>query len=343
MDSSQIYATDVHKDINLHTSIKIVQIILANRKVSGAPCPLDSYCPECSDELLEKIYPIVNSMKQIEFVIPAFPFSAPNQRKTFGKFIPDRAELLSMEHLQRFCLQIQSIYPPGAKIIIATDGDVFHRVMSYWFDVPDGVPDKYIMLLKKMISSIGAQNVISIWGLRDAYHYEDVNECRARMIEDFPTSYDEMSAKIKQPDSAELLAYLGQKRYITNDGFDSSAASKLSHKKIKSISGDLACQAIYLAEAWGHRISLEFPEAIRLSAHPYPAHFKGKMGICLTDTREEWITPWHGVAVYYTSVEKWEIMKNYKAKELSKELVYNADGQPDYYISDAVPSSINKH
>ena len=343
MTSNQSTASLLPLDDNLQTSLKIVEIILSNRKVSGKPCSAKLYCPDCSDGLLEKIHPLVSSGQQIRFVIPAFPFSMPNPRKKFGDTSPDRSEFLSMQHLQRFCLSLKSVYPPGAKMLIASDGDVLRPVWSYWFPIQEDTPMKYIDGLNQMISDIGAQDEINIWSLRDAYGCEDVNQCRAIMLEDYPTSLDETRVQIKQPNSVQNLAYIGQKRYFINDGYDSPIGSKMSRTKVKRISGELAAQATHLAEAWGYRITLEFPDAIRLSVHPYPAHFGVKTGIFLTDTHEEWMTPWHGVSVYYTLIGKWTIMKNYKAKELGGKLVHRSDGQPDHYIIDTLPTHIGKH
>ncbi len=98
---------------NLEKSIKVVQIIMSNRKVSGTPCSNKSYCPRCADVLLEKISSLVSSGKQISFIIPAFPFPMPNPNKSFGIIAPDRAELLSINHLKRFCQCIKSVYSPG--------------------------------------------------------------------------------------------------------------------------------------------------------------------------------------------------------------------------------------
>jgi pyoverdine/dityrosine biosynthesis protein Dit1 len=117
----------------------------------------------------------------------------------------------------------------------------------------------------------------------------------------------------------------------------------MSGSKLVRKCGELASEAIHLADAWSRRIALEFPDSIRLSVHPYPAHFSERIGIFLTETKEEWMTPWHGVAVYWESTNKWEIMKNYKAQELGGRLVCRADGQPDHYIIDTPSADIGKH
>lgn len=343
MTKNQAAYSLLPSDVNLQKSIQIIQIILSNRKVSGIPCTRRPYCPLCSDGLFEKISPIVSSKQPIIFIIPAFPFPMPNPRKTIGIPTPDHAELLSILHLQKFCARIQSVYPPGAKILIAADGDVLRPVWSYWFPIQEDIPAKYISGLNQMIHNIDAQDVIRIWSLGDAYGSKDINKCRDRLLADYPLSIDKTRAQIKQPNSVQNLAYIGQKKYFTNDGYDSSIGSNMSRTKVKRISGELAVQATHLAEAWSHRIAIEFPYAIRLSVHPYPAHFGAKTGIFLTETHEEWMTPWHGVAVYYTLTGKWQIMKNYKAKEIGGILVHRSDGQPDYYTINTLPTMIGKH
>ncbi len=194
-----------------------------------------------------------------------------------------------------------------------------------------------------MIYDLLAEDVINIWSLKDAYGLEDINECRSRLLEDYPTSLEETRAQIKEPNSIQNLAYIGQKKYFTNDGYDSPIGSKLSHTEVKRISGELAVKATHLAEAWSYCIAKRFPDAVRLSVHPYPAHWNGKTGIYLTDTQEEWITPWHGVAVLNESTGKWKIIKNYKAKEIGAVLVSRPDGQPDYYKISSLTNKIGKH
>lgn len=329
--------------IELENSIQIVKIILTNRKTIGEPCDRKSYCPECSDVLLKKILPLVESGEQITFVIPAFPFPMQNSKKTFGIHLPDHAELLSLKHLKNICDSIKGIYKPGAKIIIAADGDVFVPVQSHWFPMEEDVPAKYIEGLKQIISLIEAENELEIWSLRDAYNYKNINKCRDQLLEDYPVSIDETRVQIKTPNTIQHLGYIGLKRYLASDGFDSPVGSKLSVKAVKRTSGELAVQSTQLAEAWSHCIEKNFPNAVRLSVHPYPAHFEGKTGIHITGTKEEWITPWHGVAVYYSMTGEWEIMKNYKAVELGGKLIHNADGHPDYYIVDSVPSKVERH
>lgn len=92
------------------------------------PTPLTAF--DRSDEGKLKfvyiIYAQVQSLSEIQMVLPAFPFKSPNRvGKTLGH-LPDKGEELGMAYLNGLCAAISDIYEPGASLTIASDGLVYN-------------------------------------------------------------------------------------------------------------------------------------------------------------------------------------------------------------------------
>lgn len=73
--------------------------------------------------------PIVNDVvsrdQKIRLILPAFPFKSPNSKeKTLG-VLPDKAEELSLAHLNGLCKSITDVYRGGAELVIVSDGLVY--------------------------------------------------------------------------------------------------------------------------------------------------------------------------------------------------------------------------
>jgi hypothetical protein len=61
---------------------------------------------------------------QLQFCLPAFPCKSSNPDKVLGVY-PDKGEEIALRRLHGFVQKIERIYPPGAKILIVSDGHVF--------------------------------------------------------------------------------------------------------------------------------------------------------------------------------------------------------------------------
>lgn len=92
---------------------------------------LNSHRPTISTEegdfkFLAQIYSKVKAAEVIRMCLPAFPFKSPNSAtKVLGR-LPDKAEDFALAHLNGLCAAIQDIYPPGAKLMIISDGLVYN-------------------------------------------------------------------------------------------------------------------------------------------------------------------------------------------------------------------------
>lgn len=108
----------------LETASKILHIIDRYRlkKSPGAPEKAD----EGALKFLALIYSHVKAGEAVPMCLPAFPFKSPNSTsKVLGK-LPDRAEELALAHMNGLCQSIETVYAPGARLTIISDGLVYN-------------------------------------------------------------------------------------------------------------------------------------------------------------------------------------------------------------------------
>ena len=84
------------------------------------------------------------------------------------------------------------------------------------------------------------------------------------------------------------------------------------------------------SQAWSNLLDKRFPDAIRLSIHPQPCASK-KIGMHVTDSvdGDQWLTPWHAVAI--ETPDGYRLMKRRDAEAVGGVLVYQA-GRPYHYV-----------
>ena len=75
----------------------------------------------------------IKSGRPIPFVLPAFPFKSQNTKTKVSGALPDKGERLALETLSNFAKEVRAIYPPGANILVISDGYVFNDI--YEIDV----------------------------------------------------------------------------------------------------------------------------------------------------------------------------------------------------------------
>jgi hypothetical protein len=85
-----------------------------------------------AEKFLSTIDQYVVAETRVEACLPAFPFKSANKvYKVLGS-LPDKAEELALERLNRMCERIRSVYPPGAKVTIISDGITYNGELSHW-------------------------------------------------------------------------------------------------------------------------------------------------------------------------------------------------------------------
>lgn len=303
-----------------HTLDKeILKVIFNNRKATNLEkqCELNQ-CPTCFEVHEHAVNFFTSQNKPIHFILPAFPAKSPNRSKTIGK-TPDLGEEIALKTLASMCAEIESIYDPGAQITICSDGRIFSELVG----VSDHDVTEYVQAVSDMIAQHGIKN-INVLNLEDFCEGEDFEEMRKDLLTEYAEDIENLKSKIKtKPDALSL--FNGMHRFITEDrlGIDKDK----SKTRVKEESKLIAIKVIQHSNAWTRFLANVYPEAIRLSIHPYPAHHK-KIGIQLTKAEDNWLTPWHGVITLQKN--DYLLMKKSKAEEIGATLIYNND-IPYYY------------
>src|SRR5262249_26447016 len=102
----------------------------------------------------------------------------------------------------------------------------------------------------------------------------------------------------------------------------------LSRSGVRQRCKELAYRMVQRSQAWGELVKDRFPGAVRLSIHPQPCH-ADKSGICLVETCDNWLTPWHGVAV--RTGGRFVLMKRHEAEARGAVLVHK-EGRPSHFV-----------
>lgn len=106
-------------------------------------------CQACVAPHWDKIIATVRQNKPIRLVLPAFPGKSPNPAKVLGS-LPDMGEQLALEFLNTLCHKMGEFYPPGAQVILCSDGRVFSDVIG----MSDALVSAYQRELIQMIPSL---------------------------------------------------------------------------------------------------------------------------------------------------------------------------------------------
>ncbi|AWQ46369.1 L-tyrosine isonitrile synthase [Serratia marcescens] len=272
---------------------------------------------------LPRIRTFIENEQRIEFVLPAFPTKSPNTNKVIGA-VPDMAERLSLIFLNSLCQRIQLYYPPGAHIVICSDGHVFGDLIR----VSDEVINHYQREIESLLHEVGATH-LSVFNLGDvkglAEHTDDYDLLRRLLVDGYAESEEAIKQQLMQ-DEQGLLLYRAITRFLYEDsqlpGYSGSNAALQKDAKQR------ACGVIQRSWAWGNLLAQHFPAAIRLSIHPQPVDSL-KMGIHMMPTKDDWLTPWHGVAANVNG--QFVLMKRKDAQSLDGELV-EIRGTPSHYL-----------
>ncbi|WP_217704332.1 L-tyrosine/L-tryptophan isonitrile synthase family protein [Aquimarina sp. TRL1] len=286
-------------------------------------------CSDCHKPHIDKVIAAIMQEKKIRFVLPAFPGKSPNPAKVLGH-LPDMAEKQALTFLNNLCKRIQSIYTPGAEVIICSDGRVFSDVV--------GIAEKHITSYQIEIDRIIKESnltSLSTFNLDDVYHDCNFEQARSELIGKYGQDLERLKEKVKRggdvtgsstPEEREAnRLYCGLTRFLVEDSlFPGQTKSKSAiQKECKS----RAYLAIIRSNAWTDLIAEKFPEAIRLSIHPQSCGSR-KIGIQLLGI-ETWMTPWHGVAV--NTGNNFILMKHREVKELNAQLIKDEKGRPSHY------------
>ena len=272
-----------------------------------------------------RIQHFVSAGKPVELVLPAFPAKSPNPGKVLGR-LPDMAEKLSLQALNTLCTNIKRIYSPGAKLTICSDGRVFSDLIG----VDDDDVSNYQASILKIITQSFPEH-LALYNLEDCNQFNtqstDFDELRQLMANRYSEPCEAVKRTLLKSEAGVLL-YRAITRFMFQDSLIPGYVGSKSSLQKKSKT--LAVGVIQRSWAWGALLADEFPNAIRLSIHPQPADSL-KIGIHMMPTQDDWMTPWHGVAVKVG--EKYMLMNRREAELCGAQLVIQ-DVSASHYILD---------
>lgn len=306
----------------------ILKLVVQFRRRSGLnPACSAIFCEACIAPHLHQVRAAVAVKKAITFILPAFPAKSPNQAKVLG-VLPDMAEKISLEFLNKLCIRIQQIYQPGAHVILCSDGRVFNDIIG----ISDDDVSRYQANLLQMINVHSLKN-LSTYNLDEVYGGLDFTEMRERLLAAYGDSVDQIRAAVRSGSQSNgsieeqevNRQYCGITRFLVEDA--TRPDQTLSRHAIQKMCRQRAYIVIQRSRAWSDMIALRFPDAVRLSIHPQTCGSM-KLGIHLMEA-ESWMTPWHGVAL--NVADRFILVKRKQAEKLGAELVFH-NGRPSHYI-----------
>lgn len=345
--------------------------ILNSHKTQHAKFPcIDTECPACNGAIQNRILPFIQQNKTIQMTMAGFPFKATSKNKCISES-PDMAEVISLKFLNSIITDIKKDYEPGAKLTIFNDGLMFTPIVV---NPNDRQAMRYIKNIKGIINHIGAADNIEIKSITD--FYTNLHTGREDILKRYPHDLCEIKQNACDPNNKEvdLEYYTGSKKFATEkmagleDGeleeiiierykgkpdepngiqyqcyiseIESCANGKLGKNKKEKLAGDIACDSIRRAKAWGAFIEEQQPNAIRLSSHPQPCG-SSKLGIYLTKDHNNWGTPWQLTAIDIGNGE-FILGKRQEADNLGFELIYPHFKLPDNLSAEEKEIKINK-
>ncbi len=123
-----------------------------------------------------------------------------------------------------------------------------------------------------------------------------------------------------------VLLYRAITRFLFEDGLTPDYSG--SRTALQNDAKARAYGVIQRSWAWGDLLADLFPQAIRLSIHPQ-VETSIKMGIHMMPSKDDWLTPWHGVAV--NTGDHFVLMKRSEVIALGGKLA-NLNGLPSHYL-----------
>ncbi|KAI9151854.1 Isocyanide synthase-NRPS hybrid crmA [Paramyrothecium foliicola] len=292
-----------------------------------------------ADKFLSVIARFVADEKRVEACLPAFPFKSANKvYKVLGN-LPDKAEELALERLNTMCARIQEVYPPGAQVVIISDGLTYNDQETW----------AYGEALRKMAIQKKFDN-ISFSRMRDLLNFplpEKMTEIayvancttfRRLLLNTYGSADLDIDVEIaKNPDTK--LTYLGYKRFLESDlkyifprGADRTA------NEYKRDCKYLAKQMLIRGYAFAQAVQNAFPNHLRLSIHESLG--VNKVSVCLLNTKTGFTTPWHCSVAQLADGEWISAPMGEFSQDDRLELVYE-DGRPSYYMEK--PTDGNTH
>lgn len=305
------------------TSERILRTLFRHRRLQpGAGACAENPCEQCLGLHLPKVRRFVAGDEPVHLLLPAFPAKSPNRSKVLGS-LPDMAEELALDFLERVCGEIKEFYPPGARVTVCSDGRVFSDLVG----VADADVTEYGREVASMLDRLGAESLDTL-NVEDLFDLDDKDALRALLCEHYAEPLGAIEERVRAHERHRAL-FNGIHRFLFEDRLVIEPGK--SRNRLRNECKERALRVIQRSEAWGRLIQECFPVALRLSIHPQPPHSE-KIGVLLGDAEDAWLTPWHGVALKTDAGFK--LVRRHEAEALGAKVVVR-DGRASHYETGA--------
>ncbi|HEV2339862.1 MAG TPA: L-tyrosine/L-tryptophan isonitrile synthase family protein [Patescibacteria group bacterium] len=272
------------------------------------------YIRENRNLWINKFNHFINTNSQIQMTILGFPFKMPISLKT-NRTLPDMGEVLSLKRLNDIIQLVQSVYTPGAKITIITEG-----VFGSFNHISKDEYKNYREFLEFVVSEFGWNGNLEIIEL------EKMEELSSNFKKQFSNKVNSLKKLYLLKDKKFLGKYNGAeesiKRIINtkdlqvkenilfevyNDKLSDSDISKEAIKVRKYIKDETHKMLLQYHAYLMVRDDLNFienfiPHAITLTVSPKP----NRLGI-IPVSKNCIRLPYHGVPVYHEKIKDFTI------------------------------------
>jgi L-tyrosine isonitrile synthase len=302
------------------TATQILALVMEHRRLPSNRVECAQHrCEACVAPHFDRVMQAIQRREPITFVLPAFPGKSPNPAKVLGTR-PDMAERQSLAFLNRLCLRLQKIYSPGARIVLCSDGRVFNDVVG----IKDADITTYQQDLATLITELRAES-LSTFNLDAVFGDRPFEETRSLLMAGYGETVEAVQAEARSGGEAQSM-YRGITRFLFEDALRPDMT--ISRTALQKDCKRRAYEVIVRSRAWDRLLAERFPGAVRLSIHPQACGGR-KIGIHLLETKDEWLTAWHSVAVEVRG--RFKLMKREHVERLGAELVFQ-DGRPSHYV-----------
>lgn len=271
--------------------VRIAEII-ASYRICG---PDDRYEDVYKPRLLETLLYFVSNNKEINLVVPAYPFKSPNREDKVLGPDPDVGERLSLEHLNSLGARITQIYPGGAQITIVSDGCYYNDLLG----VSDEATYRYTEGLHRIVDRLGLRHIrfADPFDLLDGAPSVPVSE------EEYVSRIDDLKERLFRGCSGEkpqkldhnaTLTYRGYIRFLMSDLATFYQKKKVSKSAIKKHSAVVARVMIERGQVFSALVAAASPPHVRLSIHA--GDNTNKLSVALLPQKRFSnfpVTPWH--------------------------------------------------
>ncbi|MFE1768048.1 L-tyrosine/L-tryptophan isonitrile synthase family protein [Streptomyces angustmyceticus] len=275
--------------------------------------------PDAFPAQLRQLAAPVAAGEPVVLTLPGFPCKSPNPAKVLGH-LPDEGERLALRFLDALCARIEAVHPPGARVVICSDGHVFSDLIR----VPDRDIDAYADALRTMVHDEGLTR-LDVFDLRDVYGQRLSHDARRALVHEQYAPDLETLRSLTRSDEPTRRLYQGLTRFL----FEDSVAFPGTRSALQRDCRRRAYAVMQRSRAWGELVGAHHPGAFRLSIHPQPRD-SAKFGIRLLDAPDVWTTPWHSCVLEHPDGRR-ELLHRAEAERLGR-LVYR-QGRPSHFVA----------